>query len=133
LLKYQAKLFTFIEHDGVPWNNNNAENAIKRFASYREKADGRLTEVGLKEFLVLLSICHTCRYKGISFLKFLLSRERDFEAFGTSGRVRRRCPVVEVYPKGFVPPHLARAPKKKGESPKTSGEQVDQESGQVGL
>ena len=29
MLKYRDKLFTFIDHDGVPWNNNNAENAIK--------------------------------------------------------------------------------------------------------
>src|SRR5262249_18855126 len=29
LLKYCGKLFTFLDHDGVPWNNNNAENAIK--------------------------------------------------------------------------------------------------------
>jgi predicted RecB family nuclease len=33
LLKYREKLFTFMHHDGVPWNNNNAENAIKQFAS----------------------------------------------------------------------------------------------------
>jgi hypothetical protein len=81
LLKYRAKLFTFIEHDGVPWNNNNAENAIKRFASYREKAGGRLTEAGLNEFLVLLSICHTCRYKGVSF------RSSSSPASGTSPRL----------------------------------------------
>jgi hypothetical protein len=31
LLKYQEKLFTFIHYDGVPWNNNNAEHAIKQF------------------------------------------------------------------------------------------------------
>jgi hypothetical protein len=31
LVKYQDKLFTFIKHDKVPWNNNNAENAIRRF------------------------------------------------------------------------------------------------------
>ena len=37
LLKYQEKLFTFIHHDGVPWNNNNAEHAIKQFAYYRER------------------------------------------------------------------------------------------------
>ena len=36
LVKYQDKLFTFIKHDGVPWNNNNAENAIRRFGYYRE-------------------------------------------------------------------------------------------------
>src|SRR5262245_3784288 len=31
LIKYQDKLFTFINYDGVPWNNNNAEHAIKQF------------------------------------------------------------------------------------------------------
>ena len=40
LLKNEDKLFTFIHHDGVPWNNNNAENAIKRFAYYREDTVG---------------------------------------------------------------------------------------------
>ncbi len=29
------KLFVFLDYDGVPWNNNNAENAIKLFASRR--------------------------------------------------------------------------------------------------
>ena len=28
----QKKLFTFLDYDGVPWNNNNAEYAIKEFA-----------------------------------------------------------------------------------------------------
>src|SRR5207302_7180167 len=40
LLKYEDRLFTFIEHDGVPWNNNNAENAVKQFAYYREDVTG---------------------------------------------------------------------------------------------
>src|SRR5262249_32511130 len=40
LLKNRDRLFTFIQHDGVPWNNNNAENAIKRFAYYREDTIG---------------------------------------------------------------------------------------------
>src|ERR1019366_8297884 len=26
LEKYEGKLFTFLDHDGVPWNNNNAEH-----------------------------------------------------------------------------------------------------------
>jgi Transposase IS66 family len=104
LIKYQDKLFTFIKHDGVPWNNNNAENAIRRFAYYREDSAGRLTEKGLKDYLVLLSICHTCHYKGINFLKFLLSRERDIDAFCQHPRRRRRSPIIEVYPKGIVRP-----------------------------
>src|SRR5262249_24270495 len=40
LLKYEAKLFTFLQYDGIPWNNNNAENAIKQFAYYRKHASG---------------------------------------------------------------------------------------------
>ena len=46
LLKYQDKLFTFLNHDGVPWNNNNAERAVKKFADYRELVDGQFSEAG---------------------------------------------------------------------------------------
>jgi hypothetical protein len=41
----------------VPWNNNNAEHAVTSFALYRDVADGTFTEDGLKDYLVLLSIC----------------------------------------------------------------------------
>jgi hypothetical protein len=36
LLKCRDKLFTFLDYDGVPWNNNPAERAVKQFAYYRE-------------------------------------------------------------------------------------------------
>ena len=104
LLKYRDKLFTFLRHDGVPWNNNNAENAIRQFAYYREETPGVLTETGLRAYLMLLSIYQTCRYKGISFLRFLLSRDRDIDAFCCRPRRRRRRPYIEVYPKGFNRP-----------------------------
>src|SRR5262249_3704063 len=108
LIKYQDKLFTFIRHDGVPWNNNNAENAIRRFAYYREDTKGRLTEAALKDYLVLLSICHTCHYKGVGFLKFLLSKERDMDAFCEGRQRKRRSSVIEVYPKGITRPDFRR-------------------------
>jgi len=104
LLKYRERLFTFIYHDGVPWNNNNPENAIRRFAYYRDSNPGRLKEAGLREYLVLLSVCQTCHLKGVSFLRFMLSRERDIEAFRQAPRRRRRFPSVEVYPVGVVRP-----------------------------
>lgn len=111
LLKYQDRLFTFVEYDGVPWNNNNSENAIRRFAYYRDSNPGRLKETGLKEYLVLLSLCQTCQYKGVSFLKFLLSREKDIDAFCQRPR-RRPLPSIEVYPKGVVRPDFGgRQPK----------------------
>ncbi len=81
MTKYRAKLFTFLDYDGVPWNNNNAETAIKHFAKYRRLANGRFTEDGLRDYLKLLSVYETCRYKAVGFLAFLLSKERDIDSF----------------------------------------------------
>jgi hypothetical protein len=81
MLKYKDELFTFIEYDGIPWNNNNAEHAVKHFVKYRRLANGRFTEDGLRDYLKLLSVYETCKYKAVSFLEFLLSKERDIDVF----------------------------------------------------
>lgn len=73
--KSGAKMFTFLDHDGVPWNNNNAEHAIKRFAKYRRDADGRFTERTISEYLVLATVFETCEFNNVNVLKFLLSKE----------------------------------------------------------
>src|SRR6266508_2622715 len=54
LLKCRDKLFTFLEHDGVPWNNNNAEHAIKAFAGLRDVVEGSWTPKAVGDYLVLL-------------------------------------------------------------------------------
>lgn len=79
--KYRHKLFTFLEHDDVPWNNNNAEHAIKAFATLRKVIGATSSEKGIQEYLILLSICETCKYKGISFLQFLRSGQADIDEF----------------------------------------------------
>ena len=89
LEKNRDKLFTFIKHDGVPWNNNNAEHAVKPFAKLRHIIGGVTTEKSLREYLVLLSICETCKYIGVDFLEFLRSGEKDVHAFADS-RTRAR-------------------------------------------
>jgi predicted RecB family nuclease len=81
LLKYREKLFVFLDYDGVPWNNNNAENAVKRFASRRKIIGASFTEKGLRDYLVFLSIYQTCRNKHLSFLRFLRSGGVDLDAF----------------------------------------------------
>ena len=58
-------MFTFLNFDDVPWNNNNAEHAIKAFATLRRVIDGVTTEKGLQDFLILLSLCETCKYKNV--------------------------------------------------------------------
>lgn len=79
--KNRDRLFTFLDHDGIPWNNNNAEHAIKAFVRLRNVIGGTSTTKGLREYLVLLSISETCKCKGVSFLDFLLSQEADVDAF----------------------------------------------------
>jgi predicted RecB family nuclease len=101
LIKYQNKLFAFLYQDGVPWNNSVAENAIKHFARYREQTVGLMTEAGLDDYLILLSVYVTCRYKGVSFLRFLLSRSRDIDAFSARPTRRARSAAIELYPQGF--------------------------------
>jgi hypothetical protein len=54
--KNRESLFTFLKYDGVPWNNNNAEHAVKAFATLRRIITGHCTEKSLQEHLVLLSI-----------------------------------------------------------------------------
>jgi len=78
-IRNKDKLFTFINYDNVPWNNNNAENAIKPLAKYRSRAKGILFEKGLQDYLILLSIEQTCKYRGISFLDFLKSKKMSFK------------------------------------------------------
>src|SRR5439155_8239879 len=88
--KNRDRLFTFLEHDGVPWNNNNAEHAIKAFAALRDVMSGSSTRNGREGYLVLLSVCQTCKYMGVDFLDFLRSGEKDIHAFAESRRGRRR-------------------------------------------
>jgi transposase IS66 family protein len=89
LQKNRNKMFTFLDFDDVPWNNNNAEHAVKAFASVRRVIEGPTTEKGLRDFLVLLSICETCKYKNVDFLGFLRSGTKDIDDFATNGWKQR--------------------------------------------
>jgi hypothetical protein len=79
--KNSDKLFTFLEYDNVPWNNNNAENAIKAFAKYRVNVSGHVDESGIKDYLIVLSIYQTCKYKNGNFFDFLISGKTDIYKF----------------------------------------------------
>ena len=77
LVRWKGELFTFLDYDGVPWNNNNAEHAVKAIAYRRKSGTGFFTEAGMRRFLILLSVFETCRYRGINFLEFLRSGRTD--------------------------------------------------------
>jgi hypothetical protein len=85
--KNRDTLFTFLQYDGIPWNNNNAEHAIKAFARLRDVIAGASSKKGVDEYLTLLSVAETCEYQGLDFLTFLVSGETDIESFA---RVRHK-------------------------------------------
>ena len=70
----------FLLHDGIPWNNNTAERAIRHLAIQR-KISGSFYESVTHQYLRLLGISQTCRFQDKSFLRFLLSGEKDIDKF----------------------------------------------------
>jgi hypothetical protein len=86
-MRYREGLFLFLEEDGIPWNNNMAERAIRHLAIQR-KISGRLFKRTAVQYLDLLGIAQTCRFQEKSFLKFLLSQEIDVDRFQSARRIR---------------------------------------------
>ena len=80
LLRYRESLFTFLNEDNIPWNNNTGERALRHLAVQR-KISGTFFESMMPHYLLLLGIMQTCRFQNKSFLQFLLSKEKDIDKF----------------------------------------------------
>jgi len=74
--KNEDKLFTFLHYDGVPWNNNNAEHAVRAFTRLRNMI-GTSTPKGHRDYATLLSIQQTLHYRGRGLLDFLRSGKME--------------------------------------------------------
>ncbi|MBS1904880.1 MAG: IS66 family transposase [Bacteroidetes bacterium] len=77
--KHWDELWTFLHHDNIPWNNNNAEAAIKAFAQHRRGFKGVMHPRGLRTYLEMLSLSQTCRYRNIPFLGVLRRKRGIWE------------------------------------------------------
>jgi hypothetical protein len=84
-IRYRNSLFTFIEQDNVNWHNNTAELEIRHICK-QKSISGSFHESLTPHYLRLVGIFQTCRFQNKSFLKFLLSKEKDIDNFG----VRRK-------------------------------------------
>jgi predicted RecB family nuclease len=93
--RYRSSLFTFLTQDGIPWENNMAERAIRQLAVQR-KISGSFFKRVAPQYLLLLAISQTCRFQGKSFLKFLLSKETDLGSFRRTRPIRYSAPVGRV-------------------------------------
>jgi hypothetical protein len=90
--RYRESLFTFLGQDSIPWNNNMAERAIRQLAIQR-KISGTFFKRVAHQYLLLLAIAQTCRFQEKSFLKFLLSKERDVDQFRGCRPIKYSAPV----------------------------------------
>jgi len=88
--RYRDSLFLFLKEDGIPWNNNMAERAL-RHLSVQQKISGCFVGRGASDYLRLLGVSQSCRFQDKPFLQFLLSGERDVDKFRV--RIRRRKTV----------------------------------------
>jgi transposase len=71
LRKRLNMLFTFVEKEGVPWHNNNAECAIRKGVLARKISGGRRTWKGAEIFQILLSISETAKKRGENFIQLI--------------------------------------------------------------
>ena len=78
--RYRDSLFTFLQEDGIPWNNNAAERAIRHLAVQR-KISGAFYQQVAVQYLRLLGIGQTCRFQDKSLLRFLVSGGKDLDKY----------------------------------------------------
>ena len=67
-------LFTFVNHENVPWHNNDAERAIRQGVLHRKVSGGRRTWSGAGIFETLLSVYETTKKKRGKFFELVRNR-----------------------------------------------------------
>jgi hypothetical protein len=111
--RHRDSLFTFMTRDGIPWENNMAERAIRQLAVQR-KISGSFFKRSAGHYLLLLGISQTCRFQGKSFLKFMLSKETDLNSFRRARPVRYSYAVTK---RDDEPPRVEASKSPSGASP----------------
>jgi hypothetical protein len=73
--KNRDKLFTFLNYDSVPWNNNNAEHAVRAFARVRNVIFNS-TPKGHRDYATLLAIQQTLRCRHAKSANSAIAKQR---------------------------------------------------------
>lgn len=68
--QYKDQLFTFLDHEGVHWENNPAERGLRPMVVNRKVSFGSKSEAGAERRSVLQSVAETAHLQGKSFLDF---------------------------------------------------------------
>ena len=65
-------LFTFLEEDGVDWNNNAAERALRSSVVIRKISYGSQSDEGAHAHAVLMSVKETCNLREENFFDYAM-------------------------------------------------------------
>ena len=71
VIRQQPRILTFVEHEGVPSDNNYAERLIRIGVLKRKVSGGSMSAEGANAYAVLLSVYVTCKLRKIPFRKFM--------------------------------------------------------------
>ena len=70
LKREKGMLFTFLEEEGIDWNNNAAERALRPSVVIRKMTYGNQSEEGARAHAVLMSVKETCNLRGENFFDY---------------------------------------------------------------
>ena len=73
LVRHRFELLTFLEHAGIPADNNTSERDIRSVVAARNDGGVNRSEWGAAAFATLKSIVRTCQKNGLNFLEYGLS------------------------------------------------------------
>ena len=78
LVKYRGDLFTFLDHEGVPSDNNTAEREIRPAVIIRKNSLCNRSQDGADMQAVLMSIYRTLKLRGLNPIRTIAAALRDY-------------------------------------------------------
>ena len=82
LRRHQADLFTFLDQDDVPFDNNTAERAIRPAVIIRKNSYGNRSQQGADCQAVLMSVFRTLKQRGHDPIKTIVAALADYLTTG---------------------------------------------------
>lgn len=78
LRRHQHDLFTFLDHEGVPFDNNHAEREIRPAVIIRKNSYGNRSEAGADAQAVLMTIFRTLKQRGHPPMETIVKALREY-------------------------------------------------------
>jgi transposase len=83
LRRYRDALFTFLDHPGVPSDNNHAEREIRPVVIIRKNSLCNRSENGARVQAILMSVYRTLKLRGLDPLDTIVAALKDYVRTGS--------------------------------------------------